>query len=93
MVIVVGTARTFDPRVAIASRWPDIVSPEMTPTTSTATDAPTNVPAVIFSKEQLSMDEFKAMVSQTRGFYTRDYSLGLGWNNARFLFDSFLLFL
>ncbi|KAF8560342.1 hypothetical protein OG21DRAFT_55341 [Imleria badia] len=34
------------------------------------------------------MDEVKAMVSQTRGFYTRDYSLGLGWNNVRYIIEA-----
>jgi hypothetical protein len=96
VVIVVGAARTFDFQVTVASRRPDAVSPEISPggsiysatsATEHSVDAslphtPTYVPAANFFKEHLSMDEMKAMVSQTRGFYTRDYSLGIGWNNA-----------
>lgn len=87
VVIVVGAARTFDFQVAIASKWPGVVSPGISPEGSISVNAslphtPTHVPAANVFKEHLSMDEIKAMVSQTRGFYTRDYSLGLGWNNA-----------
>lgn len=97
VIVVVWAARTFDFKVAVASKRPVVVSPEVSPggsissATSTATEhsvdaslphTPTYVPAAKFFKEHLSMDEIKAMVSQTRGFYTRDYSLGIGWNNA-----------
>lgn len=82
IVIILGAARTFDFKVTVASKRPD-VSLEDTP--SAATDTATHAPATIISKEHLSMDEIKSMVSQTRGFYTRDYSLGLGWNNACYL--------
>lgn len=97
-VIVVGAALTFDLQFAFPSKRPDVVSPEVSPegliSSSTATAAeyfpdtslssysPSYVPTTSFFKEHLSMEEIKAMVSQTRGFYTRDYSLGLGWNNA-----------
>lgn len=102
LVIVVGAARIFDLQVAFASKRPHTLSPEIPPegsissATSTAVEhsldtspspyTPTHVPATSFSKEHLSIEEIKTMVSQTRGFYTRDYSLGLGWNNARPLF-------
>lgn len=29
-----------------------------------------------------SIDELRAMVSKTKGYFGRDYSLGLGWNNV-----------
>lgn len=94
VVIVVGAAQTFDLHVAVASKRPDIVSPEIPPEGAASTETeppldvplpphiPTSVPVAIPFKEHLSMDEIKAMVSQTKGFYTRDYSLGLGWNNV-----------
>lgn len=94
VVVIVGVARTFDFQVIVSSRRPNFVSPEISsvgsmPVTSVGsehpldtfllTHAPTYVPV---GNENLSMDEIKAMVSQTRGFYARDYSLGLGWNNV-----------
>ena len=93
VVIIVGTALTFDLRVAFASKRPDITSsPEISPHGSISSPAataptpsshsPSNVSSSSLFKEHLSMEEITAMVSQTRGFYTRDYSLGLGWNNA-----------
>lgn len=94
VVIVVGVTQTFDFQVVVASKPLDIVSPEISPEGAAPTETepsldaslpphiPTYVPATNFLKEHLSMDEIKAMVLQTRGFYTRDYSLGLGWNNV-----------
>ena len=32
---------------------------------------------------ELSVDELKAMVGRTKGYFVRDWSLGLGWNNVR----------
>lgn len=106
VVIVVGATRTFDLQVAFASKRPDAVSPELPPEGSTSSavehslDAsppphtPTYVPATDYFKEHLSTEEIKEMVSQARGFYTREYSLGLGWNNAcALLYFGFLLFL
>lgn len=34
------------------------------------------------SDNTASIEELRKMVSQTQGFYGRDYSLGLGWNNV-----------
>lgn len=34
------------------------------------------------SDNTATMDELRKMISQTRGYYGRDYSLGLGWNNV-----------
>lgn len=32
--------------------------------------------------DHLELDELRDLVGQTKGFLTRDYSLGLGWNNV-----------
>ncbi|KAF9229267.1 hypothetical protein BS17DRAFT_792228 [Gyrodon lividus] len=53
--------------------------------------SPTHEQVIDFSKEHLSMDEIRAMVTQTRGFYARDYSLGLGWNNVRYIIEASVL--
>lgn len=94
VVIVVGAARIFDLKVAFASKWSDTVSPEIFPEGSISSvehfldtsPSPHTPTYALATTEHLSMEEIKAMVSQTRGFYTRDYSLGLGWNNACPLF-------
>ncbi|KIJ68468.1 hypothetical protein HYDPIDRAFT_179583 [Hydnomerulius pinastri MD-312] len=60
-------------------------------------DIPSSIPPVAheptldYAKEHLSMDEIRAMVSQTKGFYARDYSLGLGWNNVRYIIEASVL--
>ena len=33
-------------------------------------------------EEDWSLERIREMVSKTKGYYARDYSLGLGWNNA-----------
>ncbi|QRW19286.1 O-FucT domain protein [Rhizoctonia solani] len=38
-----------------------------------------------------TMDQIRQMVGRTKGYYARDYSLGLGWNNVRYIFEASLL--
>ncbi|EGN96359.1 hypothetical protein SERLA73DRAFT_186078 [Serpula lacrymans var. lacrymans S7.3] len=38
-----------------------------------------------------SLDQLHEMVSQTKGFFSRDYSLGLGWNNVRYIIEAALV--
>ena len=33
--------------------------------------------------EPRDLNDLRAMISQTKGYFTRDYSLWLGWNNVR----------
>lgn len=37
------------------------------------------------------LDVLRHMVSQTKGFYARDYSLWLGWNNMRYIIEAAVL--
>ncbi|KAF8846365.1 hypothetical protein BDN67DRAFT_986692 [Paxillus ammoniavirescens] len=92
-IVLVGALRIFGLELSFASRPPDAVSSELT-----AEDAipliPPNASNPIDVRplgEYLSMDEIRAMVSQTRGFYARDYSLGLGWNNVRYIIEASVL--
>ncbi|KAH9954442.1 hypothetical protein BC827DRAFT_1143894 [Russula dissimulans] len=39
----------------------------------------------------LTVEQIRDIVAPTRGFFTRDYSLGLGWNNMRYIIDAALL--
>lgn len=48
---------------------------------STSTPEPVLVPKVD-DQELLSVEEVGRLVSRTKGYLTRDYSLGLGWNNV-----------
>lgn len=42
-------------------------------------------------EDNWSLDELREMVSRTKGYYARDYSLNLGWNNMRFIIETALL--
>ncbi|KZO96223.1 hypothetical protein CALVIDRAFT_545606 [Calocera viscosa TUFC12733] len=37
------------------------------------------------------MDDLRVMVGGTKGYYVRDWSLGLGWNNMRYIIEASLL--
>jgi hypothetical protein len=50
------------------------------PTTTTETSHPLPSPSPI--SNVLTVEQIRDIVAPTRGFYTRDYSLGLGWNNV-----------
>ncbi|TDL17252.1 hypothetical protein BD410DRAFT_794558 [Rickenella mellea] len=41
--------------------------------------------------DELSLQEIWKMVSRTKGFYARDYSLRLGWNNMRYILEASVL--
>ncbi|KAG9314347.1 hypothetical protein JVU11DRAFT_5139 [Chiua virens] len=95
VVIVVGAARTFDLQLVFTS---DSVSPEISredliaPVNSTTSELVLdNLSHAYLTKEHLSTEELRAMISQTKGFYTRDWSLGLGWNNVRYIIEASVL--
>ncbi len=46
----------------------------------TMTSHPSPSPSPI--SDVLTVEQIRDIVAPTRGFYTRDYSLGLGWNNV-----------
>ncbi|QRV76198.1 O-FucT domain protein [Ceratobasidium sp. AG-Ba] len=50
-------------------------------------------PEQIIAEEEApwTLDQLREMVSHTKGYYGRDYSLGLGWNNVRYIFEASLL--
>ncbi|KAH9081639.1 hypothetical protein EDB83DRAFT_2539219 [Lactarius deliciosus] len=51
---------------------------------------PTRTPHVILS-DVLTPEQIRDVVAPTRGFFSRDYSLGLGWNNMRYIIEAALL--
>src|SRR5712675_642175 len=50
-----------------------------------APDIPTEPPHLwgSSSSDVLTLKQIRDIMAPTRGFFTRDYSLGLGWNNVR----------
>lgn len=57
--------------------------PSTTPVPSSTSVLPSSTPtSSSVDSEELTMDELRDMVSSTKGFLARDYSLGLGWNNV-----------
>lgn len=44
---------------------------------------------VVAGEDEWTLEKIRTMVEGTKGYYVRDYSLGLGWNNVR-VFLSFL---
>lgn len=42
---------------------------------------------VVPNEDEWSLDRVREMVAGTKGYYVRDYSLGLGWNNVRIFGD------
>ncbi|KAH9173184.1 hypothetical protein EDB89DRAFT_2095346 [Lactarius sanguifluus] len=44
-----------------------------------------------FPPDVLTLEQIRDIVAPTRGFFSRDYSLGLGWNNVRYIYETALL--
>ncbi|TDL17253.1 hypothetical protein BD410DRAFT_843798 [Rickenella mellea] len=42
-------------------------------------------------RHNLRLEKLQDMVRQTKGYYTRDYSKALGWNNMRYILEASLL--
>ncbi|KAF8320288.1 hypothetical protein DL93DRAFT_2073797 [Clavulina sp. PMI_390] len=42
-------------------------------------------------EDEWTMDKIRTMVEGTKGYYVRDWSLGLGWNNMRYIIETSLL--
>lgn len=54
-----------------------------TPVPSSTSALPSSTPTPSSDdSDELTTDEIRDMVSSTKGFLARDYSLGLGWNNV-----------
>ncbi|KAH8991482.1 hypothetical protein EDB86DRAFT_3046284 [Lactarius hatsudake] len=52
---------------------------------------PSSPPPPPFQSDVLTLEEIRDIVAPTRGFFSRDYSLGLGWNNVRYIYEAALL--
>jgi hypothetical protein len=50
--------------------------------TNHASSSPTSDEAPSSPSDVLSLEQIRQIVSSTRGFFSRDYSLYLGWNNV-----------
>jgi hypothetical protein len=58
------------------------VSSSSSPTTTTETSHPSPSPSPSPISDVLTVEQIRDIVAPTRGFFARDYSLGLGWNNV-----------
>jgi len=66
-----------------------IPKPESTPTRPHLPDTLTHL--WDSSSDELTLEQIRDIVAPTRGFFARDYSLGLGWNNMRYILDAALI--
>jgi len=51
-------------------------------TTTNHSSSPTSEEAPSSPSDVLSLEQIRDIVAPTRGFFSRDYSLNLGWNNV-----------
>jgi hypothetical protein len=52
------------------------------PSSFTHTTPQTGLPPPFPALDELTLEQIRDIVAPTRGFYSRDYSLHLGWNNV-----------
>ncbi|KAG8903164.1 hypothetical protein FRB99_003665 [Tulasnella sp. 403] len=55
------------------------------------TPAPANVTDPSAAAEEAELEQLRAMVARTQGYFGRDFSLSLGWNNMRYILEAGLL--
>ncbi|KAH9178702.1 hypothetical protein EDB89DRAFT_2063636 [Lactarius sanguifluus] len=67
-----------------------LVDPKLTSLLPTPTPGP-SPPSASPVSDVLTPEQIRDVVAPTRGFFSRDYSLGLGWNNMRYIIEAALL--
>ncbi|KAG8903163.1 hypothetical protein FRB99_003664 [Tulasnella sp. 403] len=74
---------------------PNLINP--TQTTPSNSPTPRPVPPIVDTTplretpNDMTLEELRAMVSKTKGYFSRDFSLGLGWNNVRYIIEQALV--
>lgn len=67
----------------------EVTATKTVPWVETVIETPTGVPLPFDLAHDglldMSLDELREMVSKTNGYFVRDWSLGLGWNNVGFV--------
>ncbi|KAH7913488.1 hypothetical protein BJ138DRAFT_1111447 [Hygrophoropsis aurantiaca] len=53
--------------------------------------APPHILTSYVPDEELDLDSLRGIAAKTNGFYARDYSLWLGWNNMRYIIEASLM--
>ena len=56
--------------------------PNPTPSSIVPDNPPPPSPSSSPASDVLTLEQIRDVVAPTRGFFSRDYSLGLGWNNV-----------
>lgn len=79
-----GGPKSTGDKVTVVYEKPDCPLPPVA--SNTTTPAAIKTPEQIIAEEEApwTIDQLREMVSHTKGYYGRDYSLGLGWNNVSF---------
>ncbi|CAE6446175.1 unnamed protein product [Rhizoctonia solani] len=80
-----GGSKPSGDRITVVHERPDC------PATGSPTSAKTQAQKVAEEEAPWTLEQLREMVSHTKGYYGRDYSLGLGWNNVRYIFEASLL--
>jgi hypothetical protein len=68
------------PAVALPPTYP-LTAPGAPATSTSVSEAP-SLPSQPPLPDVLTLEQIRDIVAPTRGFFSRDYSLGLGWNNV-----------
>ncbi|KAG8923727.1 hypothetical protein FRC02_010958 [Tulasnella sp. 418] len=55
------------------------------------TTAPSTQPSASKDGDEWTLERIKQVAESTKGYYARDYSLHLGWNNVRYIIETALL--
>jgi hypothetical protein len=77
-----GGPKSTGDKITVVYEKPDC---PVVPNVSNSTKSPTKTQAQKTAEEEApwTIDRIREMVSHTNGYFGRDYSLGLGWNNVR----------
>ncbi|KAH7890025.1 hypothetical protein F5I97DRAFT_1800529 [Phlebopus sp. FC_14] len=66
------------------------ISDDDYPITSHPPNTAPHSEALFLDRDELDVEALQSIVSSTRGYYARDYSMALGWNNMRYIIETSL---
>ncbi|KAI0308222.1 hypothetical protein B0F90DRAFT_1807467 [Multifurca ochricompacta] len=78
-------------RLLVDPKYSSFLAPTSLPTPVILDETTSPLPSSSSVSDVLTLEQIRDIVASTRGFFSRDFSLGLGWNNVRYIIDAALL--
>ncbi|KAH9980621.1 hypothetical protein BJV74DRAFT_887716 [Russula compacta] len=91
LIFYITILSPHNPLLLTPSDWHGPPQLHLNSTIKHADEVPPSSPSPPPVSDVLTLEQIRDIVAPTRGFFSRDFSLHLGWNNMRYIIDAALL--